>query len=144
MPWSYNLTHCAEYHQLYERVVAWWISVLPSGSILEVDYADLVRQPEPTLRRVAEFARVGWEPRMLRAHAARDPVYTASSLSVRQPIHARSLDAWREYEEELSAVFPAARRAGAAASATPTRAARRSPQNQSDAAAGAARKRDEL
>ena len=143
MPWSYNLTHCAEYHQLYERVVAWWISVLPSGSILEVDYADLVRQPEPTLRRVAEFARVGWEPRMLRAHAARDPVYTASSLSVRQPIHARSLDAWREYEEELSTVFPAARRADAAASATPTRAAR-ARQRRSEASGAARAARDEV
>jgi hypothetical protein len=41
---------------------------LRPGTYLEVRYEDLVADPEPLLRRVAEFVRLPWDPGMLDYH----------------------------------------------------------------------------
>ena len=67
--------------------------------------AQLVRRPRKTLRRVANFTGLDWQESMLHAHTDRAPVHTASALAVRQPIHTRSLTAWRDFEPELREVL---------------------------------------
>ena len=60
------------------EAAGWWVERiaagrdqarrLPAGHYLEVRYEDLVRQPEPALRRIAAFIDLPWHPAMLAYH----------------------------------------------------------------------------
>ncbi|HEY3694449.1 MAG TPA: hypothetical protein VGL30_02250, partial [Phenylobacterium sp.] len=50
---------------------------------------------------------LAWNDAVLRFHEAAGPVRTASSVQVRQPIFATSVERWRRYEAELAPLFAA-------------------------------------
>ena len=56
----------------WNEVVAWSRKMgrcLPATSYMEIRYEDLVRQPEPALRRITDFLELPFEPSMLDAHS---------------------------------------------------------------------------
>ena len=70
--------------------------------LLTVNYTELVLSPEAALHRVVDFVGLPWDPTLyLGFHSSRGLVHTASALSVREPVHSRSLDNWKAFEEEL-------------------------------------------
>ena len=77
-----------------------WDAVLP-GKVLHVQYEDLVRDPEASIRRLLEHCRLGFEPACLSFHETRRPVRTASAEQVRQPIYTSGVGYWRHFEQEL-------------------------------------------
>ena len=74
----------------HERLMNTW-RTLPGFEILEIDYADLVDDPERQTRRVADAIGIGWSQRVLRFHESERVIATASREQVREPIHARSV-----------------------------------------------------
>ena len=68
------------------------------GRYLEVRYEDLVREPEPTLRRVLAFLGERWDPAVLRHHEAGAVLSgrESSSEAVRAAVHGRAVEKWRE------------------------------------------------
>ncbi|HEU0277557.1 MAG TPA: sulfotransferase [Rhodanobacteraceae bacterium] len=99
-PWSYDLATLAAYHAIYRRLMRRWQALYP-GSILDVPYADLVRQPEATLRRVFGFCGLAWEPGCEDLIRNANPVATLSAAAVREPLHARALGQWQRYAVQL-------------------------------------------
>ena len=90
----------------------------PRGRILDVNYEDLVREPEAQARRVMAFCGLAYVPSQIRVESYAAPVSTASSSQVRQPIHTRNIGGWRSYAEPLAplqALLDAAGHATAAA-----------------------------
>jgi tetratricopeptide (TPR) repeat protein len=70
-----------------------------SKSILDVDYENLVANPNAQLTRIAEF--LGLDPTSLTQtpEASSDrPVTTASVWQARQPLYTRSVGRWHQYE----------------------------------------------
>lgn len=78
-----------------------WRDVLPAGTMLEVQYEDLIAEPETLSRRLIEFCGLDWDPACLRPEANRRFVKTASLWQVRQPIYDTSVERWRRYEPWL-------------------------------------------
>lgn len=84
----------------------WWMKALAHGlslearypgRVLRVSYEDLVRQPEPLLRRICEFAGVEFDAAMLHGGGLRLPPSTAEQHSlVGKPPSPSRLDAWRQ------------------------------------------------
>jgi hypothetical protein len=72
------------------------------GRILDVVYADLVRDPEPTMRRVLDFCGLDWDPACIDLTANESAVATLSTAQVREPIHARAIKEWMRYEKQLA------------------------------------------
>ena len=99
--YSYNLAELAEHHGRYRRLMAHWHAVLP-GRILDVQYEDLVRDPEAVARRVLSHCGLDWDPACLMLDERTDAVATASTTQVRAPIHQRSIGGWRRYEQQLA------------------------------------------
>lgn len=99
--YSYNLDAMAEYFNDYQRVMAQWHRTMP-GAILDVPYADLVREPEATLRVVFGFCGLEWEPGCDDTMRNGAPSATLSAAQVRAPLHARAFGEWRRYETQLS------------------------------------------
>jgi hypothetical protein len=100
-PYSYDLDALAEHYLQYRRVLAHWHSAMP-GQILDVDYGDLVRQPEETARKVFAFCGLDWEPGCVDLTRNKSVVATLSMVQVREPIHTRSFEEWRPYEQYLT------------------------------------------
>ncbi len=106
---SNSLSDVAFYHHEYERLMAHWRTVIPVDRLIEVDYEDLVSDPEPVTRRLSSFIDLPWEAKMLDFTSNRRMVQTASNWQVRQPLHSNSLARWRRYEPwigELLQEFP--------------------------------------
>ncbi|MEO8441673.1 MAG: sulfotransferase [Betaproteobacteria bacterium] len=98
------------YYHEYERMMAHWREVLPADHFLELDYEELVANPEPAIRRLLEFCSLDWEPACLHPERSTRTVNTASLWQVRQPIFKGSVGRWRRYASwlgELSALMHA-------------------------------------
>ncbi|MBS0571458.1 MAG: sulfotransferase [Proteobacteria bacterium] len=97
----YDLEALASHYRVYRRTMAHWHAAMP-GQILDVAYADLVADPEGTLRKVLAFCGLDWEPGCTDITRNRSAVSTLSAAQVREPVHTRFVDAWRRYEQHLA------------------------------------------
>ncbi|MCP4330911.1 MAG: tetratricopeptide repeat protein [Alphaproteobacteria bacterium] len=98
---SYDLEKIATYYRHYERVMAHWRKVLPLP-VLDLQYEDLVADPEAQSRRLIEFVGLPWDDACLDFHSGGRPVKTASLWQVRQPVYRSSIGRWRNYEKHLA------------------------------------------
>lgn len=105
-PYSYDQLELAAFYREYRRLMAHWHEALP-GRILDVDYAELTRQPETVMRRVTAFCGLDYQPEMLRIEERQRGVATASAIQVRQGIVARDKPKWAPYEEYLQPLIQA-------------------------------------
>jgi tetratricopeptide (TPR) repeat protein len=98
---SYDLEDLGRYYRCYLSLMDHWDAVLP-GKVLHFQYEELVRDPEPSVRRLLEHCRLPFEPACLAFHETRRSVRTASAEQVRQPLYASGVGHWRHFEEELA------------------------------------------
>lgn len=98
--YSYDLEALAHHHGLYRNLMMHWHRIHPRF-MLDVPYADLVRDPEATCRKVLDFCGLPFEAECLDHTRNRSSVSTLSSAQVQEPIHARGLGEWRRYERPL-------------------------------------------
>ncbi|MEC3859911.1 sulfotransferase [Mesobacterium sp. TK19101] len=95
-----DLRDIAETIHAFHQSVALWKDRLP-GMIHEVQYEDLVTDPEPQARALIAAAGLDWEDACLEFHKVKGTVKTLSFQQVRQPIHKGRAEAWRKCETEL-------------------------------------------
>ncbi|HEY8016978.1 MAG TPA: sulfotransferase, partial [Dongiaceae bacterium] len=95
--YTYDLGELGRYYRVYDRLMAHWRAVLPGSVFLEVDYEELVAEPEAQTRRLLAHCGLAWDPACLAFHETRRAVRTASAVQVRQPLYQRSIGRWRLY-----------------------------------------------
>ena len=110
-PFAYSLDDIADYIIGKHRLMAHWQSEL-GDRIFHIDYEALVSDQENESRRLLGAAGLDWDDRVLDFHAATAPSATASAAQVRQPVHTRSIGAWRKHEDKLAGVSRKLRAAG--------------------------------
>ncbi|WEN15639.1 sulfotransferase [Rhodanobacter sp. AS-Z3] len=98
--YSYDLQALAHFYNQYARLTRHWHEQLP-GAMLDVSYAALVSDPQSTLRAVLERCGLAMEESCLHPELNASPVATPSSAQVRESIHTRGLDQWRQYAKQL-------------------------------------------
>ena len=89
------------YAQQYQKMMEHWRGVLPSSCFLEVDYEQLVDEPEPVMRRVLSNCGISWDRACLSPESNGRRVKTASKWQARQPVHSKSVSRWRNFEPWL-------------------------------------------
>jgi tetratricopeptide (TPR) repeat protein len=107
MPHSYDLGELGRYHRRYQELMDHWREVLPARAFLEVQYEDVVADPETNARRVIDFLELDWDPRCLKFHESDRPVKTASVSQVRKPIYKTSVERGRRYGDKLNPLYEA-------------------------------------
>lgn len=97
--------------RLYDYVLSYWTKcceTLPFERIT-VRYEQLIERPEEELRRVAEFAQLGWHDNLL-AHednaANRDYIGSPSYAQVAEPLYTRARGRWLRYRRYMEIVRP--------------------------------------
>ena len=99
--WSWALADIARHFKLEDHLCAMWKQQL-GGRMLVVDYAELVSNPEPTIKTIAEFCRLEFESDMAQPEKTARPVTTASASQVREPITNSGLGAAQNYRNHLA------------------------------------------
>jgi hypothetical protein len=92
----------AAYEQ-YARLMAHWRQVLPAGSMLEVQYEELVSDQDRVTREMISFCGLPWDDACLKPEENERSVKTPSVWQVRQPMYKTSVERWRKYEAWLGA-----------------------------------------
>ncbi len=110
-PCANDLEDLGHYHRLYQDLMAFWHRTLP-GRFMDVEYADIVDQPEATVRRVLDRCALEWDPRCLAFHENRQAAFTFSELQVRRPLYRSSLQKSKAYEPWLAPLRLALEAAG--------------------------------
>ncbi|MCZ6826338.1 MAG: sulfotransferase [Gammaproteobacteria bacterium] len=105
-PFSYSLPGIAHYYRQYMEMMNYWQRTL-TLPILDLQYEELVTDPEVQIRRLLEFLGLEWEPACLEFHRNRRMVKTASSDQVRQPLYRSSIGRHRNYSVHMDDFFAA-------------------------------------
>jgi tetratricopeptide (TPR) repeat protein len=106
IPWASGEQHIASRVRAYLRIMDHWRKVLPAP-ILELSYEETVGNLEEAARRLVAWCGLDWQTACLKFHNSQRPVSTASAVQVRQPIYAKSIGRWKNYEQPLASLLRA-------------------------------------
>ncbi|MDF1809644.1 MAG: sulfotransferase [Phycisphaerales bacterium] len=84
----------------YERLMKHW-HTLPEVDMIDLQYEELVQNPEFESKRVMEFLEIPWNEDILNFHKSKRTVSTASRDQVRQPVYTSSVQKYKRYEKHL-------------------------------------------
>ena len=101
--YAHDLSDQGFYYRSYEKLMEHWHKVLDLP-VLDVQYEDLVTDPDDWIPRLVEFCEVEWDDRCMQFHESPRPVNTPSSEQARQPIYSSSAGRWHRYEPHLKAL----------------------------------------
>lgn len=110
-PYSYDQLELADFFLQYRRLMAHWHAAYP-GRILDVDYAELTRDPEAVMRKVAAFCGIDYTDAMRDPRSSTRAVATASAVQVRDRVVRREVPKWAPYAKYLQPLISALRRGG--------------------------------
>ena len=107
MPHSYDFGELGRYYLQYQSLMDHWRKALPEGTILDVQYEDVVSDLEGNARRLIDFVGLDWDPDCVEFHKSKRPVKTASVAQVRKPVYTDSVERWRRYGPALQPLVEA-------------------------------------
>jgi len=84
----------------YLKLMAHWHELFPDR-ILDIEYEELLNDPEKESRRLLEHCALNWNPNVLDFAGQEHPVATASLWQVRQPLYKTAIGRWKNYQEYL-------------------------------------------
>ncbi len=98
---SYDLEELGRFYCAYEKLMRHWQEILPGNFFLEVNYEDIVKNPEATIKSMLDHCNLEWDPACLAFHQTKRAVPTASLVQVRQPIYNSAMGRWKIYKNHL-------------------------------------------
>jgi len=101
MGFAYDLRDIGQMLNDHDRIMQHWHDLFP-GRIFELNYQQLVNEPEATIAELLDYCGLPWDDAVLNFHQTRRPVRTASIRQVRQGIYKTSAEKWRRYEPFLT------------------------------------------
>lgn len=96
LDYAYSLKDIAKKYDLYRSYMATW-DELPGLDIHHIDYETLVDDFAAEVRRLLDYLDLPFDESCLDFWQSTQRVKTASRYQVRSPIHANSVDLWRQY-----------------------------------------------
>lgn len=97
---AYDLDDLGSAFADYWRMAEHWKRVL-KVPILEVQYEEMIADPEGQNRRLIDFVGLEWHDRCLEFHKTKRTTKTLSADQVNKPIYASSVARWKPYEKHL-------------------------------------------
>ncbi len=111
IPWSFDFKDIAQYFAAFRFARNEWRKRLGDG-FLDVQYEDLVRDPQNQITRLLAYCDLPTEDACFQSHKTRRQISTASITQARQPIYTSSIERWRQYEDHLTPLKDAMTRYG--------------------------------
>lgn len=103
LDYAYDLQNIVHHYRDYKKIMKHWGEAL-SIPVFELCYEDIICDQEKYSRLLLEYCGLDWQDACLSFYNSDRVVRTASNEQVRQPIHKKSLDRWKNYREHLGAL----------------------------------------
>ncbi|HJP38141.1 MAG: sulfotransferase [Gammaproteobacteria bacterium] len=97
---SYSLKGLGQYYVAYDRLRTHWRQLL-GDRMIEIEYESLVADQEGQTRILLEKLGLEYEDACFNFDENTVPSATASSVQVREKVHARSVNKWTRFAEQL-------------------------------------------
>lgn len=97
--YNYDFGDTAHFVAQFERMAKAYQAALPEGRFLAIAYEDIIEDQRGKTEELLAFCDLDWEETCMDFHQNRDPVATASSVQVRQPLYSSSIAQWLRYSE---------------------------------------------
>ena len=97
--YAYDFGDCAHFIAQFERMARHFEQALPPARFMPIHYEEVVRDQRGETERLLEFCGLDWDDACMNFHTNAQAVATASSVQVRSPIYASSVEKWRRYGE---------------------------------------------
>jgi len=104
---AHDQTELGRFHRAYRTLTDHWTRVLPAARFTQVEYADLVKNPEAEMRRLLDFCGLDWDAACIDAHGLDRPIRTASRFQARRPVYGTSVGRARRYAAYLGPLIAA-------------------------------------
>jgi tetratricopeptide (TPR) repeat protein len=95
-PYAYDLSDLGFFYRQYQRLMDHWRKALDIP-FFEIQYEDLVREPQTYSRAMVEFCGLKWDKRCLEFYKGERLSATASFQQVRQPLYGTAIGRWQNY-----------------------------------------------
>ncbi len=99
-PFAHDLQDLGGYYRLYREQMAFWQEQFP-GRIYNVDYEQLVSEPEAQIRALLAHCDIEYEDFYLQFYKTPRTVRTASAGQVRLPVYQSSVDRYSPFDRHL-------------------------------------------
>jgi tetratricopeptide (TPR) repeat protein len=106
-PQACELGALGRYYRAYAGLMDHWRRVLPEGTMVEVEYEQLVGDLEGEARRIVAHCGLAWNAACLDIRANRRPVATLSAARVREPVDSSAIGRARPYLRHLGPLIDA-------------------------------------
>jgi tetratricopeptide (TPR) repeat protein len=97
---AYTLENVGRYYVAHDRLLRHWRQLL-GKRLIEVEYESLVADQESETRKLLGRLSLAFEPACLEFEKNETASATASSVQVREKMHARSVNRWKNFEPQL-------------------------------------------
>ncbi len=98
--YTQRLDWFGHYAKTYYQIIETWRDMLDIR-FLEINYEELVGDPEPQVRRLLDFAGLEFQASCLHPEGGDNQIKTSSVFQARQSINSRSVGRWKNYEPWL-------------------------------------------
>ena len=78
-----------------------WRSIIPSESLLEIRYEDLISNTEQNITNILSHCRLDWNDKCMEFYKTKRSVMTLSLEQVVQPIYKSSIGRWNKEKQWL-------------------------------------------
>lgn len=100
MAYAFNLNDIGRYYLGYRKLMEHWKRVLQIP-IREIEYEELISNPEKEIRNLIAFCGLAWDANCLRHEENSRIIRTASYDQASKPIYSKSIGRWRKYEKHI-------------------------------------------
>lgn len=100
LAFTHDLDNLGHAYLGYLKLMAHWQELFPDR-ILDIEYEELLEDPETESRRLLHHCALDWAPDVLDFAGQEHPVATASLWQVRQPLYKTAIGRWKNYQKFL-------------------------------------------
>ncbi len=104
IPWAFDLEWIARRYRYYRRMMGYWKSVLPAGTIYDFSYDEVVANPESQIPALVDHVGLEWDDACMAFHQSQRTIRTASLWQARQPLYKSSSRRWVNYAPHIEAL----------------------------------------
>ena len=97
---SFNLEELGKYYLDYSSLMEHWRHTLKNWQ-LDIQYEELVNNPEPVIEKILNFCGLKWNAECLRFYKSKRAIRTASVNQVRNPVYNSSIKRWEKFSPNL-------------------------------------------
>ena len=105
LEFSYSEKDIINFYEIYIDIMNFWNNELGDGCILNINYEDLVNEPEEKTKQIFQYLELKFDRKFINIEENNRWVRTASDVQVRKGIKKTHKSSWEPYKKYLKQII---------------------------------------